>query len=97
MGVPIVIVAGPDNPAVGLVEEGVNGFVAPSAEPGALADSIIAVAEGGPALRESTADWFTSHAHELSLGASLTRVLATYDRSAGGGRPRRLRPRWLPR
>ena len=47
MGVPIVTVAGPDNAAVELVEEGVNGFVAPSAEPGALADSIIAVAEGG--------------------------------------------------
>jgi len=97
LGVPSVVVAGPDNAAVELIEEGVNGFVAPSAEPAVLADSIIAVAEAGPALRRSTADWFASHAHELSLGASLTQVLASYGDSERGDRPRRSRPRWLPR
>ncbi len=78
MGVPSVVVSGPDNAAVELIEEGVNGFVAPSAGADDLANCILAVADAGPALREATADWFAAHAVELSLGASLARVLAGY-------------------
>ena len=78
MGVPSVVVAGPDNAAVELIEEGVNGFVAPSASPEDLAAAILAVAEAGPALRASTADWFGAHSGELSLGRSLARVLEGY-------------------
>ena len=40
------------------VEEGVNGFVAASAEPEAIAEAIVRVHEAGVALRESTARWF---------------------------------------
>ena len=89
LGVPSVVVAGPDNAAVELIEEGVNGFVAASAAPAALADSIIAVSDAGPALRESTAEWFAAHADELSLNASLTQVLASYGGSDRGDRARR--------
>jgi glycosyltransferase involved in cell wall biosynthesis len=78
LGVPTVTVAGPDNAAVEHVEEGVNGFVAPTAGPEDLADSIAAVAERGEELRTSTADWFSTHARELSLEASLARVQAVY-------------------
>ena len=79
MGVPSVVVAGPDNAAVELIEEGVNGFVAPSAAPKSLASAIVAVADAGPTLRQSTADWFGAHSDELSLGRSLTQVLEGYD------------------
>ena len=41
-----------DNAATELVEEGVNGFVAPSASPEDLAAAIVRVHEGGDALRE---------------------------------------------
>jgi len=78
MGVPSVVVAGPDNAAVELIEEGVNGFVAPSAGAEDLAAAILAVAEAGPALRQSTAAWFGAHSEELSLGHSLTQVLEVY-------------------
>ena len=44
---------GADNAAVELVEDGVNGVVAASAEPEELARAILRVHEGGRALRES--------------------------------------------
>ena len=77
-GTPSVVVAGPDNAATELVEEGDNGFVAPSASAGDLADAIVRVHEAGPALRESTADWFERNAGRLSLESSLETVLDSY-------------------
>lgn len=80
LGVPSVVVRGPDNAAIELVEEGVNGAVADSAEPTDLAAAILRVHEAGPALRESTAAWFERNADRLSLEHSLETVLATYAR-----------------
>ena len=77
-GVPSVVVAGPDNAAVELVEDGVNGFVAPSAEPAALAEAIVKASEGGDELRRATADWFGRNARRLSLDSSLEKVVAAY-------------------
>ncbi|MCW3040168.1 MAG: glycosyl transferase group 1, partial [Solirubrobacterales bacterium] len=55
LGVPTVLAPGPDNAAIELVEDGVNGFVAASADPDALADALVAVHARGQALRDSTA------------------------------------------
>jgi glycosyltransferase involved in cell wall biosynthesis len=77
-GTPSVVVAGEDNAATELIEEGVNGFVAPSAEPARIADAIVRVHEAGEALRESTARWFSENHDSLSLESSLRRVLASY-------------------
>jgi glycosyltransferase involved in cell wall biosynthesis len=77
-GTPSVVVAGPDNAAVELIEEGVNGFVAQSASPEDLGGAIVAVARAGRALRESTADWFADNAQRLSLRTSLQLVLEAY-------------------
>jgi glycosyltransferase involved in cell wall biosynthesis len=79
-GVPSVVVRGPDNAAVELIDDGVNGFVAQSAEPDAIADAIVRVHEAGPALRSSTADWFAANAERLSLARSLETVLDAYGR-----------------
>jgi glycosyltransferase involved in cell wall biosynthesis len=78
LGTPSIVVAGTDNAAIELVRDGVNGFVAASAAPDALADAIVAVHEAGARLRESTAEWFARNAHELSLQTSLQRVVASY-------------------
>jgi glycosyltransferase involved in cell wall biosynthesis len=77
-GTPSVVVAAEDNAAVELVEDGVNGVVAPSASPEDLAAAIVRVHEGGDALRRSTCDWFAHHARRLSLEASLEHVVARY-------------------
>ena len=78
-GTPSVVVRGADNAAVELVEEGVNGVVAASAEPGELARAIVRVHRGGRALRESTCRWFAANAERLSLEHSLRQVAAAYE------------------
>ena len=77
-GVPVVVVEGPDNAATELVEEGVNGAVAPTAAPRDLAAAIVRINDAGPALRASTIDWFRRNAGRLSLERSVERVLETY-------------------
>jgi len=93
-GTPSVVVAAPDNAATELIEEGVNGVIASSAEPQDLAAALVRVHEAGPALRASTADWFARNARRLSMAASLDRVAAEYvsaDRrgARSGATPRR--------
>ena len=77
-GTPSVVVAGPDNAAVELIEEGENGFVAASAEPEDLAAAILRVHAAGQGLRESTASWFAANAERLSIGHSLAIVSRAY-------------------
>ena len=84
-GTPSVVVAGPDNAATGLVSEGENGFVAPSASPEDLAAAIERVHAEGHALRERTAAWFAANAERLSLAGSVEKVLESY-RSASARR-----------
>ena len=74
LGTPSVVVAGDDNAAVELVEEGVNGFVAPSSDPESIAAAIAACHAGGAALRASTAAWFTRRAPELTVEGSARTV-----------------------
>jgi glycosyltransferase involved in cell wall biosynthesis len=77
-GTPSVVVAGPDNAAVELIEDGVNGIVSPSPAAEDLARAIIAVHRAGDALRSSTARWFAENAPGLSLETSLAAVTAAY-------------------
>jgi glycosyltransferase involved in cell wall biosynthesis len=79
-GVPSIVVAGSDNAATELIEEGVNGFVAPTASAEDLAAAIIRVHDAGEALRASTAAWFRDHADELSLDASIATVARLLER-----------------
>jgi glycosyltransferase involved in cell wall biosynthesis len=79
-GTPSIVVAGEDNAATELVEEGVNGTIAPSASADAVAEAIVRVHAGGLALRERTADWFARNAERLSVESSLAAVLDGYRR-----------------
>jgi glycosyltransferase involved in cell wall biosynthesis len=78
-GTPSIVVQGPENAAVELVEEGVNGFVLASADPELLADAVVRVAEGGSELRSSTIDWYRRHREQLSLESSLREVEKSYS------------------
>ncbi len=77
-GTPSVVVAGPENAATELVEDGVNGVVSPDASPESLAAAIGRVVEAGPALRESTARWFAENAATLRIDRSLELVAESY-------------------
>ncbi len=82
VGTPSIVVSGPENAASELIEDGVNGFVAPSAEADKLADAVLRVVRGGEALRASTLDWYERHRDELSLERSLETVEASYSHLA---------------
>jgi glycosyltransferase involved in cell wall biosynthesis len=81
-GTPSVVAAGEDNAATELIAEGVNGTVAASSDPQALAEAIVRVHEAGLALRQSTVHWFADNAENLSLEHSLRLVRQSY----GAGR-----------
>ena len=78
-GTPVVLVRGEDNASTELVEEGVNGFVADSADAEPLARAIALVREAGPALRESTLSAFATRSQALSLENSLSAVVDAYS------------------
>jgi glycosyltransferase involved in cell wall biosynthesis len=77
-GTPSILVAGLDNAAAELVDEGVNGYVVdePSAEQ--LAKVILAAHRAGEPLRASTAAWYSRNAERLSMGGSLDQVVSGY-------------------
>jgi glycosyltransferase involved in cell wall biosynthesis len=77
-GTPSVVVAGEDNAATELIEEGVNGTVAPRGDAAAVAEAIVRIHSGGVPLRERTATWFGQNAWNLSLESSLRTVLDGY-------------------
>jgi len=79
-GTPSVVVAGPENAATELVQDGVNGAIAPNASPDALARAIERVLEAGPSLRESTTSWFAENARTLRIERSLELVIEGYAR-----------------
>jgi glycosyltransferase involved in cell wall biosynthesis len=84
---PSVVVAGEDNAATELIEEGVNGTVAPRSDPEAVAEAIVRIHAAGVAMRESTARWFAENAGWLSLESSLRAVLDVYASGVTGGGP----------
>jgi glycosyltransferase involved in cell wall biosynthesis len=86
-GTPSIVVAGSDNAAVELIEQGVNGFVCASSDPQAIAEAVVRAYEAGTELRESTARWYERHAHELSLESSLETVLESYGGEPGSQNP----------
>jgi glycosyltransferase involved in cell wall biosynthesis len=89
-GTPSIVVAGLDNAAVELVDEGENGFIVASDSPDDLAAAITAVHASGPRLRDSTRRWFATHAERMSLSHSMELVLSVYAQARPGrGRWRR--------
>jgi glycosyltransferase involved in cell wall biosynthesis len=81
-GTPSVVVAGEDNAATELIEEGVNGTVAERSDAESIAAAIARVHEAGEAMRQSTARWYEQNAERLSLESSLESVLETYSARA---------------
>jgi glycosyltransferase involved in cell wall biosynthesis len=79
-GTPSVVVAGEDNAATELIEEDVNGMIAPRSDAQAIADAIVRIHEAGAAVRERTAAWYANNAERLSVESSLQTVLAGYER-----------------
>jgi glycosyltransferase involved in cell wall biosynthesis len=84
-GTPAVVVCGEDNASSEFIEDGENGFVAPTASAEDLADAIVRVHDAGGAMRHTTLAWFVENAERLSLRHSLDVVLRSYADGADGG------------
>jgi glycosyltransferase involved in cell wall biosynthesis len=80
-GTPSVVVAGEDNAATELIEEGVNGTIAPRSDPRAIAEAIVRVHAAGVEMRRRTERWYEQNAELLSVESSLKTVLAGYEGS----------------
>jgi len=78
-GTPSVVVAGGDNSAAELVEDGVNGVVTASADPAALAAAVVHTHEAGVALRSSTAQWFADGVDSRSVQSTARMILGVYE------------------
>lgn len=77
-GTPVVVVAGPDNAAAELVEDGENGFVVAAPAPEEIAAAIGRIAAEGDAIRARTAAWFDRNRERLSLDSSVRTILSEY-------------------
>lgn len=78
-GTPSVVVAGEDNAAADLVQDGVNGFIAASVAPEELGAAIARAVTGGERLRRSTLDWFGQERDAGGLSASVAVLLERYS------------------
>ena len=78
-GVPAIVVPAADNAAVELVHDGINGYMARDATPEALADALLNCLGNAAALRASTRVWYAAHRTELSIEASVARLLAVFQ------------------
>lgn len=85
-GTPVVLVDGPDNASVELVEPGVNGVVAASTEPAVLGAAIVEVVQGGEHLRRRARAWFDRAAEERTAARAALQILDRLEEPAGGGR-----------
>ncbi|MDP9364156.1 MAG: glycosyltransferase [Chloroflexota bacterium] len=81
-GVPSIVVRGRDNAVTELIEEGVNGFVAPSPAAPDLATAIRRVHDDGWILRESTAAWFGRFRSECSPNVGGNALASIYGDGA---------------
>ena len=84
-GTPAIVVAGPDNAAVELVEAGRTGYIARSATPLDLARAIIACVDAGDDLRATTSAWANDRGESLTVAGSMKQVLTIYRGLLGRG------------
>lgn len=82
-GTPSIVVRGPDNAAVDLVEPGQNGFVTSSASPDELASAIVNAVRAGAALRERTSAWANAQGRSLTIEAAIDQALGVYEQALG--------------
>lgn len=77
LGVPSVVVPGPDNAALEQVEPGQNGYVAASDDPSDIAAAVSRCVSEGMALRHRTTAWFRREAARRHVNATVAEVLAS--------------------
>lgn len=83
-GTPSVVLNAPDNAAVELVDEGVNGFVAQSTRADDLGSAVLRCVMAGPDLRKSTLAWYIAAQDSRSIHRTAARILAFIESELAG-------------
>ena len=73
-GVPTVLVEGEDNAAVELIQNGVNGFVSPSHDPGDLSQAVYSVLNSQSNIRDLAREWFDTGCSNNNLDRSVQEI-----------------------
>lgn len=81
-GTPVVLVADEGNASTELVDEGVNGYVAASTRPEALARAIVEIADAGDTLRRSARAWYDDALRTRTIRRTVEGILSALDGSA---------------
>jgi glycosyltransferase involved in cell wall biosynthesis len=79
LGTPTIVVAGPENAATELIEQGVNGFTAESPAPEEVGRLLVNAVRGADRLRDSTSQWYRRNRKSLSFDSSMERIETTYE------------------
>lgn len=82
VGTPVVLANAEDNASVELVENGVNGQVAPSVAAADLGEAIVSVVSAGEPLRKSTHDWYLRVSRTNTIQAAARQILDRLVRAA---------------
>lgn len=75
-GTPVVLVADEGNAATELIDDGVNGVVAPSTRPDDLARAIRAVADGDDDLRRTSRAWYDTAVGTRTIRRTVEGILS---------------------
>lgn len=78
-GTPAVLVDGENNASVDLVDDAVNGYIAPGADAESLAKAIVAAVHGGRALRARTRAWYEDAVRTRTITQTIQRILPYLD------------------
>tara|TARA_R100000365_G_C2745686_1_gene74670 strand:+ start:2238 stop:3446 length:1209 start_codon:yes stop_codon:yes gene_type:complete len=78
-GTPTILADAPDNASVELIDDGTNGFIAPSADPRELADAIVKVHAAGHGLRRRTREWYSEAVRTRTIGRTVENLLHALD------------------
>lgn len=81
-GLPAVLVDEPDNAAVELIEEGVNGHVCATADPGEQARAVLALVQD-PEIHTRTREWYERARERYSVPNALRELRALHDEFTG--------------
>ncbi|MEV8134044.1 glycosyltransferase family 4 protein [Microbacterium aurantiacum] len=92
-GTPVVLVSGEGNASTELIDEGRNGFIAPSTHADDLGSAIARAVTGGAVLRETTRHWYGDAVENRTIARTIDAILECVDAKSASRSPRRRRQR----
>lgn len=91
-GTPAVLVADEGNASTELIDDGINGVVARSADAADIAHAIITVASGGDRMRRTSREWYDTAVQTRTIRSTVEKILTALSRSHSAARKQKEGP-----